>query len=110
MVAAGEVSEAFDLCVGAEFRHHNVNFKGDAASLKLAMEESADNFPGKKLEIRFAIHEDNLVAIYSKVKMFTDDPGTALVHFFRFSNHKIVELWDLAQPSPDEIINENGMF
>ena len=110
LTADGQVSEAYDLYVGPEFRHHNIFFKGDAASLQEAMEESAENFPGKKLEIQFAIEEDNRVAVYSKIKMFTDDPGTALVHLFLFNNNKIVELWDLAQPSPTEIINENGLF
>jgi predicted SnoaL-like aldol condensation-catalyzing enzyme len=110
LTATGQVGEAYDLYVGPEFRHHNIYYKGDAASLREAMEESAENFPGKKLEIQFAIEEDDRVAVYSKIKMFTDDPGTALVHLFLFKNYKIVELWDLVQPSPTEIINENGLF
>jgi predicted SnoaL-like aldol condensation-catalyzing enzyme len=110
MVAGGEVNEAFELFIKPGFRHHNLYFKGDAESLREAMIESAENFPAKKLEIQFAIEDENRVGVYSKVVMFRDDPGTALVHFFRFDGNKIVELWDLAQPSPAEIINENGLF
>ncbi len=110
LTAAGKVSEAFDLYVAPDLRHHNINFKGDAASLKAAMKESAAYLPEKKLEIQFAIQEENRVAIYSKVTIYPGEPGVALVHFFRFVDGKIAELWDLAQAPPDEIINENGMF
>jgi predicted SnoaL-like aldol condensation-catalyzing enzyme len=110
LTAIGKVTEAFDLYVSEDFRHHNTSFKGDAASLKEAMLESAAYLPAKKLDIQFAITEGNRVAIYSKVVIYPGEPGIALVHFFRFENNKIAELWDLAQAPPDEIINENGLF
>ena len=110
LTAAGDVNEAFYLYVGKEFRHHNIHFKGDADSLKTAMEESARNLPAKQLEIRFAIAEEKMVAVYSKVTISPGEPGIALVHFFLFRDDKIVELWDLAQAPPDDMINENGLF
>ena len=110
LTATGNVNEAFYLYVDQEFRHHNIHFKGDAASLKAAMEESAKYLPAKQLEIRLAIAEANRVAVYSKVTISPGEPGIALVHFFRFREDKIVELWDLAQAPPEEIVNENGMF
>ena len=110
LTAAGNVNEAFYLYVGPEFRHHNMHFKGDADSLKVAMEESVRYLPAKQLEIQFAIAEENRVAVYSKITISPGEPGIALVHFFRFRDNKIVELWDLAQPPLDEMINENGMF
>jgi predicted SnoaL-like aldol condensation-catalyzing enzyme len=110
LTATGNVNEAFFLYVDQEFRHHNIHFKGDAGSLKAAMAESAKYLPEKQLEIRLAIAEENRVAVYSKVTISPGEPGIALVHFFRFRDDKIVELWDLAQTPPDEIINENGMF
>ena len=110
LTAIGKVTEAFDLYVGPDFRHHNINFKGDAASLKAAMLESAAYLPEKKLEIQFTVQEENRVAIYSKVTISPGEPGVALMHFFRFEDNKIVELWDLAQAPPDEIVNENGLF
>ena len=110
LTASGSVNEAFYLYVDEEFRHHNMNFRGDAGSLKAAMIESALYLPAKQLEIRFAIAEENMVAVYSKVTVSPGEPGIALVHFFRFREGKIVELWDLAQAPPEEDINENGMF
>jgi len=110
LTATGNVNEAFYLYVSPEFRHHNIYFKGDANSLKEAMIESAVNLPGKELEIRFAIAEGNRVAVYSKVTISPGEPGIALVHFFRFDDDKIVELWDLAQAPLDEMVNQNGLF
>jgi len=110
LTASGSVNEAFYLYVGEQFFHHNMHFKGDADSLKAAMEESAVNLPAKQLEIRFAIAEGDMVAVYSKVIISPGEPGVALVHFFRFQDDKIIELWDMAQAAPDEIINENGLF
>ena len=110
LTASGDVNEAFYLYTDPEFRHHNIHFKGDAGSLRAAMIESAIYLPAKELEIRFAIAEENMVAVYSKVTISPGEPGIALVHFFRFRDDKIVELWDHTQVPPDEIINENGMF
>lgn len=110
LTATGNVNEAFFLYVSPVFRHHNIHFKGDADSLKAAMLESAVYLPDKQLEIRFALAEGNMVAVYSKVIISPGEPGVALVHFFRFHNDKIVELWDLAKAASEEIINENGMF
>ena len=110
LTSIGKVSEAYDLYVAPDFMHHNMFFKGDADSLKTAMEESAIILPAKQLEIQFSIQEGNRVAVYSKVTISPGEPGIALVHFFRFRDSKIVELWDLAQAAPEEIINENGLF
>jgi len=110
LTATGNVNEAFYLYVSPDFRHHNMHFKGDAESLKAAMLESAAYLPEKQLEVRLAVAEENMVAVYSKVTISPGEPGIALVHFFRFQDDKIVELWDLAQSPPDEIINEKGLF
>ena len=110
LTAKGLVDEAFELHVAPGFRHHNMFFKGDADSLKAAMDESAVNLPAKELEIQFAIAEENRVAVYSKVTIYPGEPGIALVHFFRFEKDKIIELWDLSQAPPEEVINENGLF
>ena len=88
LTAKGLVDEAFELHVARGFRHHNIFFKGDADSLKAAMDESAVNLPAKELEIQFAIAEENRVAVYSKVTVYPGEPGIALVHFFRFEKTK----------------------
>jgi predicted SnoaL-like aldol condensation-catalyzing enzyme len=106
----GESRNAFSKYVGEGFRHHNAFFKGDADSLMIAMEENAKKTPDKVFEIKHALQDGNFVAVHSHVKQNPQDPGAAVVHIFRFSSDKIIELWDLGQPVPKEQVNENGMF
>jgi predicted SnoaL-like aldol condensation-catalyzing enzyme len=110
MVTAGKIREAFKLYTGKEFRHHNIEFKGDAQSLMTAMEENQAQFPNKKLDIKHVLQDGDLVAIHSHVIKVPKDPGAALVHIFRFKNDKVVEFWDMGQPIPEKTVNENGMF
>jgi predicted SnoaL-like aldol condensation-catalyzing enzyme len=44
------------------------------------------------------------------VRQNPDDRGGALVHIFRFHGDRVVELWDIGQPVPEDSPNENGMF
>jgi predicted SnoaL-like aldol condensation-catalyzing enzyme len=109
-VSGSNIKEGYDLYVGRGFRHHNVYFKGDADSLRTAMEENYKMYPDKNLEIKRMIREENLVVVHSFAKLKPDDPGIALIHIFRFENEMIVEMWDLGEQIPSELINENGPF
>jgi predicted SnoaL-like aldol condensation-catalyzing enzyme len=109
LAASGRVDEAYNL-VGAGFFHHNPYFRGDAASLKAAMAENAAQNPRKKLEVKRALEDGDLVAVHSHVRQKPEDPGAAVVHIFRFEEGRIVELWDVGQPVMDEGPNEHGMF
>jgi len=108
--ASGNVREAFQKHVVPGFRHHNAYFRGDAESLMKGMEENAAKNPNKVLEVRHAIEEGDLVAVHSRVRMKPGEPGLALVHIFKFEGDRIVELWDIGQPVPENSPNENGMF
>jgi predicted SnoaL-like aldol condensation-catalyzing enzyme len=44
------------------------------------------------------------------VRLKPGDLGVALVHIFRFADGRIVELWDVGQPVPEESPNQYGMF
>jgi len=50
------------------------------------------------------------VVTHSRVQQKPSDLGAAVVHIFRCENGKIVELWDLGQPVPEESPNQYGMF
>jgi predicted SnoaL-like aldol condensation-catalyzing enzyme len=110
LAASGHPHEAFRLYVGENFKHHNVHFKGDADTLMLAMEESARKNPNKIFEIHHTIADHDFVAVHSHLKQNADDAGFVVVHIFKFESDKIIELWDMGQPVPTEMINENGMF
>lgn len=110
LAASGRAVEAFEKYTGPGFVHHNPYFRGDAAALREAMQENALQSPGKIVEVQRAIEEGDLVAVHSRIG-FRDRPQVmAVVHLFRFSAGRIVELWDVGQLVPDPSPNEHGMF
>lgn len=110
LVASGKVREAYDRHVAPGFRHHNPFFSGDAESLRAAMAENAAVNPEKVLEIQRALQDGDLVAVHSWVRQAPGERGGAVVHIFRFAGDRIVELWDVGQPVPEDSPNEHGMF
>lgn len=110
LAAGGKVREAYARFVGAGFRHHNPFFEGSAEALMAAMEENARQNPNKALEVKRAIAEGDLVVVHGCVRHKPGDLGVALVHIFRFEKGRIVELWDVGQPVPDQSPNQYGMF
>ena len=110
LASSGKVQEAYTKFVGEEFRHHNPFFEGSAASLQAGMEANALQNPDKVLDVKRVIAEGELVAVHSHVQQKPGERGAAVVHIFRFENGRIVELWDLGQPVPEESPNQFGMF
>lgn len=110
LVATGHVDEAYERYIGSDFCHHNPFFRGEAESLKAAMKENALEAPNKTFDVKHVIEEGEMVVVHSHIKQNPEDLGAAVVHIFRFHDERIVEAWDLGQPVPENITNENGMF
>lgn len=110
LTASGKARVAFAKHVGAGFKHHNPFFAGDPSTLMEAMDENASKHPLKVLEVKLAVQEGDRVAILSRVRQSPQDRGGAVVHLFRFEGDRIVELWDIGQPVPEDSPNEHGMF
>jgi len=108
--AAGNSREAFKLYAHKNFKHHNAFFKGDADSLMIAMEESSKVNPNKVFDIKHMIEDGDLVAYHSFIQQTHSDTGLVVVHILKFSDNKIIEMWDMHQPLPENMVNENGMF
>ncbi len=110
LAASGRIREAYEKHVGPGFRHHNPYFRGDAESLITGMEENAVKSPNKVLEVQMALQDGDRVVVFSRIRQRPEDRGVAVVHIFRFDGGRIVEGWDIGQPVPEEMVNENGMF
>ena len=109
-IVAGDVRGAYERHVGDGFRHHNPYFAGDSGSLRKGMEEDEARNPGKRLDVQAALQDGSYVAVHSRLRRSAGEPDIAVVHIFRFEQGRIVELWDVAQVAPKQIVNENGMF
>lgn len=110
MASTGKADEAYSKFVGDEFKHHNPYFEGSAEALLAAMKENAIQNPRKAIDVKRVIAEGEFVMVHFLVKHKPDELGAAVMQIFRFENGKIVEMWDLGQPIPEETPNQHGMF
>lgn len=110
LVASGQIRDAYDKYVSADYRHHNPWFKGDRESLIVGMESNAGQFADKEYEVQRVLEDGDAVAIHSRIRPKAEMPDMAVVHIYRFEGDQIVEEWDLGQPLPANSPNENGLF
>ena len=110
LASSGRVREAYTKFIGEGYKHHNPYFEGSAEALEAGMQENADQNPEKSLDVKLALAEGDLVAVYSEVHHRAGDRGAAVMHIFRFENGRIVEMWDVGQGVPEESPNQFGMF
>jgi len=107
LVGTGKVEEGYQH-VANDFIHHNQYFKGDRASLKLAMTEAHKEDPNEAIEVKNIYQDGDSVITHSLIKK--KDMEIAVVHIFRFREDEIIELWDLGQKIEEDGPNENGLF
>lgn len=110
MCSRGEVRDAYERHVAADFVHHNAWFPGDRESLLLAMEKSAATEPNKAFEPKQVVDGGDRIAVLSRVARPGAGAEIAVVHILRFEGGKIVEMWDVGQPVPEDSPNALGMF
>ena len=110
LASSGEVNEAFAEFIGSGFKHHNPFFEGTAEALQAGMKANVQQNPDKIMEVKRVIAEGDFVVTHSRVRQNPNALGAAVVHIFRFENGRIVELWDVGQPIPEESPNQYGMF
>lgn len=108
LVGSGKVQEAFTKFIAPDFLHHNQYFQGSRRALEKAMEEAHHTSPNKSIEIKNSYIDGETVITHSLV--IKKDMEIAVVHIFRFSSDKIIEMWDLGQPIARDSPNENGLF
>ncbi len=107
-VGMGAVDKGFSAFVSADFIHHNQYFKGDRQSLIDAMKQDHQNNPNRAIRPQQVLADKDKIVVHSLVEKV--DMQIAVVHIFRFSEDKIVELWDLGQVIEKNSPNQHGLF
>lgn len=110
LIGAGRIDEAYQRYVAMDGKHHNPFFVAGFPALQAAMKANYIQFPDMRLTIKDVIGDGEMVAVHSSVVMRPGEPGFATVHWFRFKADRIVEMWDVAQSLPSDLINLDGAF
>lgn len=110
LVVSGKIDEAYAKHVDMKGKHHNIYTPAGFPALKQGMADNEKQFPQKKFEIKHVLEEGDLVATLSKVMLKPGELELGVTHWFRFEGGKIVELWDLGQQIPKDMVNQDGMF
>jgi predicted SnoaL-like aldol condensation-catalyzing enzyme len=108
MCANGQAGAAYKIYTAPELIHHNVHFPAEPEALSKGMDDNAVEHPSKTYEVQRVLEDQDTVAVHGRVVFAGLE--IAVVHIVRFEDEKIVEMWDVAMPVPDDSPNSNGPF
>lgn len=101
---------AVEAYVGADYIQHNPHVRDGKAGFIDYFERMAREFPEKKVIIKRAVAEEDLVVLHCH-QIWPGSDDFAGMDIFRFdAGGKIVEHWDVLQVITGLSAHENGLF